>query len=494
MPKRKRSVEEEVDQSFEKHSKDLFRALKAAKGFERQRLAKRSKDQKLGQETLRRLDHEVLVLKSLDLHQAAHAHLCSSLLKVKAAAQSPHLPERLRNGVPKPEISDEERTALHNVTSALYKRNQVRAVVNKAVPDLCALLGVPAPGSEPRKKKEGASSKQAPKEEEIPVIKKDASKQKEAKSPKRKDVVESESDSSDSPCERDGADDSDSPADGELDEAAISRMEAMLGGSSSEGEGEGDEEEDDNARLAKLKSRARNLDDDISLPGSDSVPEDEDEDEPESESGSSASDSDASSSAAVPPPRKKDKASKPEPAAAAKTPPKDGNNKTTTKTARPTNSTFLPSLMGGYVSGSESASDVDVAPPVRRNRRGQKARQAIWEKKYGEGAKHLAKSGDRKRDAGWDAKRGAVDPAADGKPWKRGVRNPLLQKSAGKAGGGGGGGGDQQKETQPKNHKKVETKKKRDDDGPLHPSWLAKKKAKQAQEGVKFEGKKIVFD
>ncbi|KAL8371091.1 hypothetical protein RB595_001106 [Gaeumannomyces hyphopodioides] len=493
MPKRKRSAEEEVDQSFEKHTKDLFRALKAAKGFERQRLAKRSKDQKLGQETLRRLDHEVLVLKSLDLHQAAHAHLCSALLKVKAAAQSPHLPARLKGGVPKPDISDEERAALHNVTSALYKRNQVRAVMSRALPDLCALLGVPAPGSD-AKRKEGAS-KQAPPGEDAPVAKRDPSKQKEARS-KRKEVAESEPDSSDTPLEQDD-DDSDSPADDELDEAAISRMEAMLGGSSSEGEGDSDEEEYSDARLAKFKSRARSFDDDISLPGSDSVPEDEDKDEPESESSSSApgseveAESDASSAAAAPPPRKKkEKASEPAPAAAKAPKDKAPAPAPATKIARPTNSTFLPSLMGGYVSGSESASDVDVAPPARRNRRGQKARQAIWEKKYGEGAKHLGKP-DGKRDAGWDARRGAVDPAADGKPWKRGVRNPLQ--------GGGGGGG--QREPQAQKPRSVEQKKpknveqrKRDDDGPLHPSWLAKKRAKQAQEGVKFEGKKVVFD
>ncbi len=64
------------------------------------------------------------------------------------------------------------------------------------------------------------------------------------------------------------------------------------------------------------------------------------------------------------------------------------------------NSAFLPSLMGGYISGSESASDIDVAPPTRKNRRGQRARQAIWEKKYGEKAKHHQKAKDT-RNSGW---------------------------------------------------------------------------------------------
>ncbi len=43
----------------------------------------------------------------------------------------------------------------------------------------------------------------------------------------------------------------------------------------------------------------------------------------------------------------------------------------------------LSTLMGGYVPGSESASDVDDASP-RKNRR---ARQQIWEKKFGAKAK-----------------------------------------------------------------------------------------------------------
>lgn len=63
MPKRKRAEDEGFDKSFERFNKELFRALKVAKGFERQRLAKRVKDVKLPQDKIQRLEQEVEVLK-----------------------------------------------------------------------------------------------------------------------------------------------------------------------------------------------------------------------------------------------------------------------------------------------------------------------------------------------------------------------------------------------------------------------------------------------
>lgn len=61
----------------------------------------------------------------------------------------------------------------------------------------------------------------------------------------------------------------------------------------------------------------------------------------------------------------------------------------------PTRSTFLPALSTGYIPASDS-SDPDeeyksFAPlkKERKNRRGQRERQAIWLKKYGSAARHL---------------------------------------------------------------------------------------------------------
>lgn len=139
--------------------------------------------------------------------------------------------------------------------------------------------------------------------------------------------------------------------------------------------------------------------------------------------------------------------------------------------------TFLPSLMmGGYWSGSEEASDDEAAAPKRKNRMGQQARRALWEKKYGAGANHVQKEQQqqkRNRDSGWDTKRGAT------------------------AGGRGGFGGRQQNRYEggsgftggQSNKPKAPPK----DEGPLHPSWEAKRKQKE-QTTAAFAGKKVVFD
>ncbi|TLS24465.1 hypothetical protein PpBr36_08712 [Pyricularia pennisetigena] len=450
MPKRKRSDEEDFEKTFERFNKELFRALKVAKGFERQRLAKRVKDVKLPQDKIQRLEQEVEVLKALDLHQAAQAHLCSALLKVKAAAQSPLLPEAIKNGVPKPEISEEERHALHNVTSALYKRNQVRAVISAAIPALCQSLGVSPPGDKSKAKADATTSSKKEFSDDSSA-KVSAAKLLQERRKGRAD--QSSGEEEDSSSNEDGYE-----SEEELDDETIDRMEAMLGDSSSE-----EEMDSDGEGVASLKRLAQrsSLDDDISLPGSDSAPEEEYPEDDEVTIPSSSS-SESEPEAAAPPPKKAKKKER-------KTKPM--------RDEEIVESVALPTLMGGYISGSEEASDVDVAPAPRKNRRGQKARQALAEKKYGDKAKHLSKQ----KEAGWDPKRGAVD-TGDGKPWKRGVRNPLQQKKDGDS------KGPKQEEA-----KKPE-KKSRDDDGPLHPSWLAKKKAKQAQENASFQGKKITFD
>jgi hypothetical protein len=121
--------------------------------------------------------------------------------------------------------------------------------------------------------------------------------------------------------------------------------------------------------------------------------------------------------------------------------------------------------MGGYWSGSESeAEDFEDGPP-KKNRRGQRARQAIAEKKFGKSAKHLQNQ-DR---TGPRGARGAPRGGRFERPGHdRGVRNDAAEP--------------------PK-------KKHRDDEGSLHPSWAAAKKAKEAKKVTAvFEGKKISFD
>lgn len=60
MPKRKR---DDLQEKLEHHSTVLFRALKVAKGFERQRMAKRQRDPKSPREKRARIEKEIEVLK-----------------------------------------------------------------------------------------------------------------------------------------------------------------------------------------------------------------------------------------------------------------------------------------------------------------------------------------------------------------------------------------------------------------------------------------------
>jgi hypothetical protein len=179
---------------------------------------------------------------------------------------------------------------------------------------------------------------------------------------------------------------------------------------------------------------------------------------------------------------------------------------------KPTSSAFLPSLtMGGYWSGSEGDEPEDIEEHVapRKNRRGQRARQAIAEQKFGAAAKHVlegrpANKPKDARDAGWDMKRGATN-SEDVRGYKgmdRKERRSRLE-GARKAGASGGNAipiasgkiaaapsGDARTFEQ-----SVMVKPKRDDIGSLHPSWEAKRKAKAATgKIVPFQGKKITFD
>lgn len=149
---------------------------------------------------------------------------------------------------------------------------------------------------------------------------------------------------------------------------------------------------------------------------------------------------------------------------------------------------FLPSLsMGGYYSGSESGGDDDFdrrsppVPQVRKNRRGQRARQQLAEKKFGQKAKHLQKQkAGNLRNSGWDAKRGAVGPQS-GTGQRTRQSQPIGRVS--------------HNQFAERGQAKQDKTKSRDDQGSIHPSWEAAKKRKmQDQSQVQFAGKKITFD
>lgn len=108
---------------------------------------------------------------------------------------------------------------------------------------------------------------------------------------------------------------------------------------------------------------------------------------------------------------------------------------------------------------------------------GQKARQALWEKKFGKGAKHIAAGGlsvEQEREMKRAEKSGRK--ARDLSKGKRGdFRNDKNNANM--------------MQVQPR--EKVKT---RDDVGILHPSWEAAKKAKDEKAKATFSGKKVVFD
>ena len=142
-------------------------------------------------------------------------------------------------------------------------------------------------------------------------------------------------------------------------------------------------------------------------------------------------------------------------------------------------------MMGGYISGSESdftdEEGASLAP--RRNRMGQQARRALWEKKYGSKANHLERQ-NKNRDHGWDPRRGAQP--SHGKDTFRGRE----KKNKGIPGN---------RDRRQASGSKSNSVKNRDllDKPPvagLHPSWEAARKLKEQKQTVAFHGKKIVFD
>lgn len=154
--------------------------------------------------------------------------------------------------------------------------------------------------------------------------------------------------------------------------------------------------------------------------------------------------------------------------------------------------TFLPTLMGGFWSGSESEAEDDdaAAPPQRKNRMGQQARRQLWEKKYGSGAKHLqkqARDNKNNRNSGWDMRRGAV--SQDDARGKHGRFRATATQSRDRR------DNTQRQEMTGSNQVPVGVKSKKPDvDEKIHPSWEAARKRKEANNQKSFQGKKIVFD
>ncbi|KAF2239634.1 Bud-site selection protein [Viridothelium virens] len=455
MPKRKRSshVGQEpitdptqrqknfTAQIIAQQAKDVSRAMKAGKGFERQKLAKRYKaaEAKGDNDVMRRLESEVEALKALDLHSVASHHLHKSLLKVKAIASSPGLPFGFQDV---PQMLHDAATL--NVAARLYSSNPVRTATGNAVNEVTRALGI------------GASTSRA--------------KSKTSRSDKSGDSmvapVEGASDRHALDIDEETSYHEGASTDHESDDVVLPLRSKYADDSM---------DEDEHENLAKFEDRLASASDESD------VGDDSHQDTPQRSSPNAdhvLADLSVSSSS-------------PAPSSPREVPPASSK---ATKSIKPNKSAFLPSLtMGGYISGSESGSEDDLdVTPARRNRRGQRARQQIWEAKYGNNANHLQKQkqndkrGDRNK--GWDPRRGAVEERGSTFPnWKREKGGAQELPT--------GANATQRSNSTVRSNDRTGRLTEGGEEGSLHPSWEAKRKAKEQQKhNAAFQGKKITFD
>lgn len=360
--------------------------------------------------------------------------MSKTVLKDKALSAATTLPENTTANA-----QSSQSTAYANVTARLYNSNPVKEASKEALAGLRAVLGIEVESTQAKRQRlvkdrepdkpvrtfaQAVAKVEHDKVDEEPVLEQGMSGSDE----------EAREDSASVDLEDEDA--SDEWDELSLDEEALNAFDDRLAGSSDEGSDDGDKE----VRRAALR---RDLAGNLSL-------------------------SPESSPSPVPEPASKSKVTKDLQNVRAKT-------------------DFLPSLtMGGYWSGSESEpeDDIDVAP--RKNRRGQRARQQIWEKKYGKGAKHI-QNGKTKttpgRDDGWDMKRGAQESGKERRAPGFG-RTPRPRGDI--ASGGNATAVAPRAQTKP-DKASIDSK-------PLHPSWEAAKKAKEQKQTATFAGKKMTFD
>lgn len=142
----------------------------------------------------------------------------------------------------------------------------------------------------------------------------------------------------------------------------------------------------------------------------------------------------------------------------------------------------LPELMVGYVSGGSDdeiendkiAKEQIEIKPVKKNRRGQRARRKIWEQKYGSKAKHVQRELEKERE-----KRQQRQQEYEERVAKREARAEQQKEYF-------------EKKAEEKREKEI--KRKRVAETEDHPSWIAKKMEEEKRKKAKFAGKKVVFD
>ena len=481
--KRQRSSQQDdLEGILENGRKSLYRALRVSKGFERQKLGRRQKTAKDQNEPVEsiRLAEEVTALKvsdpllllagpteadlqKLNLLALGEIHLYKTLLKSKSVSSAPTFPTWVSKKVKKAPSNPDPANA--NVTARLFNSNPVRVALETILGGVYSALDLPADDVPRRKKRLRAADYKAKPQHEGPEQEKQdqtTKSQGQEHNPEQKlhprSLLELNSIDQDLVGSDDGSENysvcnarlaNSSTNESGSDDAAISDDDI-------EGETHGVSVE--NVLLSK-HARSTSL-----SPSASSTP--------------SISLSPSVSTPSITHPAVSQKPAK--------------------------STTFLPTLNGGYWSGSENsdASEVDddgsSARKQRKNRRGQQERRAIWEKKFGARARHIQnqESGAaiRARDHGWDLKRGASEGNSRG---RRG--RGIGMKGGGRSKGGGGlrsGANSDPVNELKQRGKSVQGSSKGKAEAPLHPSWEAKKKAKEKTGNTvgAFQGKKIVFE
>lgn len=469
----------QLDGQLDQSKKSLFRSLKVARGFERQKLGRRQKTAKTENNTTdaTRLEAEVAALKSLDLTSVAEIHFYKSLLRTKSIATAPAFPHHVHATIEASRKPQE--TASANVQARLFKSGPVQAAMTNALKGIRAVLGIEEVRPKGRKRmraKDYEDSYMANDATERAVSKRvEPSKPTTGASNEEEWTGLSAHESSD--------DDRDQGVGDEKEDVDYDLYASRLAQSSDE-ESMGENIEGQNHDRDKLN--------DMSITDEEPSAEDshDEEGEEEEEQGDSrvsdAEDNNQWSKRPIP------------------------KTKLKPPTAPPKTTTFLPSLsLGGYWSGSDTShpsSDNDSSAAkiqVRKNRMGQQARRALWEKKFGQNANHVKKQGHvHDRNQGWDPRKGAQ--GVDDEKGKRG-RGRSRGRGSGRgvvdARRGGGRGsrvdGGRFAESTGANSDPVVPRKTKGNpatEGPLHPSWEAARKAKEQKKVMPFQGKKVVFE
>ncbi len=359
--------------------------------------------------------------QTLDTTASAQHHLYKSLLKLKAVADHPALPDEVKDSQ-----SAATDPATLNVNARLCKSNQVQDVLSTALADIQQSLGLHVEEGTKGKKRRVRKKDLSPDTEPSVSDTKAAKAQRRAKEPLQS---------------------SEEPDNHILEQSSHGAERSFLEGHEAQPVGSAQDEKGQSEHYGR-EATPEGLKDRVSTANRNGY---------SLEADLSMSDLDSRASSRSPEPQKK----------------------TATKKA-----SFLPSLtMAGYISGSGSdvGDDIDVAP--KKNRRGQRARQQIWEQKFGDKAKHIQK---QDRDAGWNPKRGAVE--SDGLHHSKRIQRGRRASPDYALGGDGRG-------AKPRITNDASKKKHSTNEGPIHPSWEAAKKAKEKRAApVAFQGKKISFD